>query len=113
MLLTEEEAKTKWCPNARESGGDTATFWNKPRMLIAKLFGIDYAEQEATDRGCLCIASACMAWRWQRDFAYSAYDAGPPPGKGWEKTGHTIHEGETVEWALSTGKGRCGLAGVE
>jgi hypothetical protein len=92
MLLTEEEAKTKWCPNARESGGDTGTFWNKPRKLIAKLFGIDYAEQEATDRGCLCIASACMAWRWAEEKnaeAVAEFEALCPTGAsmGCEVTG--------------------------
>jgi hypothetical protein len=100
-LITEQEAKQKWCPHAVASHTD-------PRRGFREGLSI-----RPDGMGHECIASACMAWRWQRDVAYRAYNAGPPPGKGWEKTGHTIHEGETVEWALSTGKGRCGLAGVE
>lgn len=105
MFVTEEEAKTKWCPYVRHGAPEIGTF---NRGVVCPI-------NDHPDNGgmlCNCIASACMAWRWQVDVAYRAYDAGPPPGKGWVKTGHTIHDGETVEWEISTGKGRCGLAGV-
>lgn len=47
MLVTEEEAKAKWCPFARENdGGFRPTTVNR---------GIGET--------CNCLASACMAWR--------------------------------------------------
>lgn len=45
--LTEDEAKKKWCPLARARNGYAAV--NRDR-------GDPYVD-------CLCIASACMAWR--------------------------------------------------
>jgi hypothetical protein len=56
MLMTEEEAKSKWCPHARVSddeAGDGATGGNN-RWLRARS-----AEE------CMCIGSGCMAWRWR------------------------------------------------
>jgi hypothetical protein len=41
--VTEEEAKTKWCPFARK--------W------------CPFAQPGSVDRGATCLASACMAWR--------------------------------------------------
>lgn len=63
--MTEDEAKTKWCPFARavESGeaGNSAprncvtmVDEDPPRKLAAELIGTS------------CIGSACMAWRWLR-----------------------------------------------
>lgn len=49
-MMTEEEAKVKWCPFARQLEG--------------------YAEKCSLNRNVddeprtFCIASACMAWRW-------------------------------------------------
>lgn len=50
MLLTEEEAKTKWCPQARSGEPDEGSGWNRYK-----------------DHGCCCIASECAAWRWCPD----------------------------------------------
>ena len=53
MKLTEEEAKTRWCPDARVSGSN--------RMSRT----LDHAPAAAAGRqDCACIASRCMAWRW-------------------------------------------------
>lgn len=53
MMLTEEQAKKKWCPHARATDmGDIPLSVNR--------------RGNAADPDCLCIASACMAWRLAR-----------------------------------------------
>lgn len=82
MLLSEEEAKTRWCPFAR-----AALRWVESSMSTT--FGSGDAVAATVNRGtglsaeCNCISSACMAWRWAR----------------LEPHGH------------GNGKGYCGLAG--
>lgn len=50
-LLTEQQAKSKWCPLARAEStrGSNAIPVNR--------------SGNAPDVDCLCIASGCMAWR--------------------------------------------------
>ena len=49
MLLTEEQARQKWCPFA------TTTSLSGGRIF----------DTRGESKGfTLCIASACMAWRW-------------------------------------------------
>ena len=55
MLLTEEEAKTKWCPAARVSD---AGLGNRYTMVDDLTSGMAFAH---------CIASRCMWWRWGVD----------------------------------------------
>ena len=50
MAMTEEEAKTKWCPFSRSVKGPHG-------------FADEPAVWHRIDR---CIASSCMAWRWSR-----------------------------------------------
>lgn len=52
MSVTEEEAKTKWCPEARASNN------GEQPVTINRSYN-------APDPDCLCIGSACMAWRWK------------------------------------------------
>lgn len=51
MLLTEDQARTKWCPHALQS--DTSAGYN--RTTKGAVLGT-----------CLCVASECMAWRWDK-----------------------------------------------
>lgn len=56
MTMTEAEAKTKWCPNVRiavHAGHGGAACNRHPEGSV----------KEDT----LCIASACMFWRWDVD----------------------------------------------
>ena len=54
MLLTEEEAKTKWCPyrNAR------------PEWPFPSISGPDVENLTIAQSPFNCIASQCMAWQW-------------------------------------------------
>jgi hypothetical protein len=57
--MTEDEAKTKWCPHVRHtalpmSNGDAAVYDNRSSEVAFHVAGC-------------CIASACMAWRWLDD----------------------------------------------
>jgi hypothetical protein len=49
--MTEEEARTKWCPFARVCTDTHAGSFNR------------YTQGEAEGGPSNCIASACMAWR--------------------------------------------------
>ena len=64
MLLTEDEAKTKWCPFANCSG-----IANVPGLPQYEARGnrIGFPWTDAPDfvmAQVRCIASGCMAWRW-------------------------------------------------
>ena len=49
--MTEDEAKTKWCP----------------QTLHATLRVTDHVKLPVEMSGALCIGSKCMAWRWLDD----------------------------------------------
>jgi hypothetical protein len=56
--MTEDEAKTKWCPFAR------------PGQCLPEHCGEIRGNRNmdgTTDDGALCIGSGCMAWRVTRD----------------------------------------------
>lgn len=54
MILTEEEAKTKWCPFAHSY--EVHGPMDHPVSLNRNSTG-------HPDKDCLCIGVACMAWR--------------------------------------------------
>lgn len=61
--MTEEEAKTKWCPCARVAAATTEA---EPYTLIRNTPAFNRIQTPAEGRkpvGSECIASACMAWR--------------------------------------------------
>lgn len=55
-MLTEKEAKEKWCPFARN-----------PIPLRSNLGNVGFVvgNRAKDDDQSPCIASECMAWRWQ------------------------------------------------
>jgi hypothetical protein len=53
MLMTEQEARTKWCPKAVAS--------NQQESPVA----VNRGDGGRPDRDCLCITTGCMAWRWR------------------------------------------------
>ena len=58
MLLTEEQAREKWCPEARCAikGDEDAIF----------AYGINrWPKAHERLTGTCCIASDCMMWRWE------------------------------------------------
>jgi hypothetical protein len=70
MTLTEDEAKTKWCPFAR------VALRNKEGAVSTAFNRQENSKNEASAVG-LCIGSACMAWR-----GLKADDAGGYVGRG-------------------------------
>ena len=73
--MTEEDAKTKWCPFARYTSPDdtgSANRWN------------GYTFHDPNGAVTACIASKCMAWRWHvkseiDKFLVSTDDGAPDP----------------------------------
>ena len=92
MLLTETEAKKKWCPYAREAGGENRAFMKK--------------DAAAPPADCRCIASLCMAWRWgeaepkQKSLPHKDRKASTP--YGWRPA----HVPETWLWVPYDGENR-------
>lgn len=52
--MTEDEAKTKWCPHVRVAAGFRELAYNR-------------AQNDSPIKHTACIGSACMAWRWKWD----------------------------------------------
>ena len=76
--MTEDEAKTKWCPFVRINSisGDQFSF-NRMDMTNAKNDSLEYrvgADLEIAR----CIGSLCMAWRWQNSLDGYCGLAGKP-----------------------------------
>lgn len=86
--MTEDEAKTKWCPFARtvlqvDSAGDALSIGNR--------------HYHNDGPASFCIASSCMAWRWDQE-----------PIRWSGRPGESM---KPSEWEPSAEQGFCGLAG--
>lgn len=102
--MTEDQAKTKWCPFSRigTSGGDGSNRW------------IESAGEDATTaanyKPVLCIASACMAWRTATNpgVEWHPFVSDQSPGAGW------YWSDIEKQWWRADQKpfGYCGLAGA-
>jgi hypothetical protein len=86
-MMTEEEAKGKWCPHVRVARLETL---GRNDFIVGGT-NRDALGRVAMPASCLCLASACMAWRWALGVAEDA-------------SGNEYS-------APSTTRGYCGLAG--
>lgn len=57
MMLTEAEAREKWCPFVRVAAAGVSNLWNRPKALARS---VDSLEPKMS----MCLASSCMAWRF-------------------------------------------------
>lgn len=62
--MTEEEAKTKWCPFARVSCASGPETGNH----AANRTPTGLHNESSLSSGSFCIGSACMAWREEKTF---------------------------------------------
>ena len=107
-MLTEAEAKTKWCAFARYDSGDGAPSNRWKQSLPAD-------EPHALNPvPCRCIGSDCMAWRKSTERTDKPVGL-KPEGDGWVEDGPSRGAGGAVThrqtWVRSGGF--CGLAGKE
>ena len=64
--MTEDEAKTKWCPHVRYAiPSEVAWVANK------------YDHPVHMEK-CMCIASDCMMWEWENEAEYFNSEGGIP-----------------------------------
>ena len=82
--MTEDQAKTKWCPFANSRSIDRSMGDNQ-RMATAWLPNEDDSESFTI----CCIGSECMAWRWKE---------------------RSDFKNESSRKGTSYDNGRCGLA---
>lgn len=86
-MLTEDEAKAKWCPLARTLHFDGKNV-SSPHNRV---YRADYNVVQSDMPGCNCIASACMAWRTNSNFSEDqTIRAADAPA--WEKVGWVVAE---------------------
>ena len=85
--MTEDEAKTKWCPFARYVSirGEGINRW------------IHEGETQTNPEPSRCIASDCMAWRWT---------TAPDRAESYAREAPRAHREHPF-----VAKGHCGLAG--
>jgi hypothetical protein len=62
--MTEEEAKTKWCPFVRHTRETDVCFASTNRGDIRTTAELNFK----------CLGSACMAWRWEDEAEEVATD---------------------------------------
>lgn len=116
--MTEDEAKTKWCPFARVGFYSPATMhYPAEHALLGNREAADGALQPAS----LCIGSACMAWRERepqierRQTGLGRMPVEPYERyvqEGWRQVDRPPgEEGLFYERTISPGGGFCGLAG--
>jgi hypothetical protein len=83
--MTEEDAKTKWCPFSRAAfimdKGD-GTFDMPVGVSSLNRFMDKGAPQLTNPPACRCLGSACMAWRWAVSPGQKHHDTADGPARG-------------------------------
>lgn len=107
--MTEEEAKTKWCPFVRAWEGAGQSWVNRPLMDEN-----DHGHMGPTK--VFCIGAACMAWRWSEEKRTSAF-LEAVQAKMQAQTKPNFATATQAVYAETGGKfarveGGCGLAGT-
>lgn len=110
--MTEDEAKTRWCPFAREraaqgmpdGGGNRTPYGSADDGPVED----DYIREQAM--AFPRIGSACMAWRWDGIEVLQLTPDETPKGHGWI-AGEMWKDGRYRRWERRDPDGYCGLAG--
>lgn len=115
-LLTEEEAKQRWCPFSRIILTDMNGIFRR-----GAAYPYNRGSAASLPAGSQCIASDCMAWRqsaddWEHLHVPSLQHSwGPSPGPGWVLANTApVNDpnGPGQYWAKRRqDRGFCGLAG--
>jgi hypothetical protein len=99
--VTEEEAKTKWCPHVRVAISQTDGRGNIVGHTVANRLDTHLFPFHSS-----CIGSACMAWRWALE-----PDPNFKPTHPMMDTYPRNPATDPSPWKASTTNGYCGLAG--
>ncbi len=70
-VMTEDEAKKKWCPFVRLVVADATGA--DPSSVAANRVGVRGTREVKLPDAACCIASACMAWRWSETKRSAAF----------------------------------------
>lgn len=107
--MTEDEAKTKWCPQAR-----AVVVGENRKLGFAGNRGVNHDKSiHENPPWARCIGSACMAWRWRMTGDFRAKIAAIKEHR--TRFGTTLVEAkDAVEagWTDHPTDGFCGLAGA-
>lgn len=112
--MTEDEAKTKWCPFARVLTADARDHYpaaNRAAMVEGGQFTMNTNPVHSR-----CIGSDCMAWRWSeppvRKWRVTKADGSTEEDWGWDPMTHPEKDRCGVvasEETTANRKGYCGL----
>ncbi|WP_300573493.1 hypothetical protein [Phenylobacterium sp.] len=106
--MTEDEAKTKWCPFVRIVNGKIEADNSSSHASVQDAYNrvVDEAKWAVPKGGC-CIGSACMAFRWIGEKAGHSVEyhaKREPSSKAAESAHGRFHRENPLH-------GYCGLAG--
>jgi len=107
--MTEDEAKTKWCPYARVA----YTLSGEDGNALA---GVNRGRSHYVNSEALCLGSACSQWRWEHPphLTTTSEVDDPGPGPEWSPAGTiTDRVSSRMRWKkpFPNRSGYCGPAG--